>query len=157
MLRNLEMSDAFLADVVVALHVAYVGFVVGGLLAVLLGALLRWQWVRNRWFRLAHTLAIIIVAGEALANVRCPLTVWENELRRRAGQDVSEATFLGRFLHNLIFFDFPLWVFTAGYVGFTLLVLATLVFVPPRWRTAITKSRAAPGAASSGVGSCSGG
>ncbi|MBL8795538.1 MAG: DUF2784 domain-containing protein [Planctomycetia bacterium] len=130
------MSDAMLADLVVAVHVAYVGFVVGGLLAIVLGALLRWQWVRNRWFRLLHTLAILIVAGEALANVDCPLTVWENELRIRAGQDVSEATFIGRCLHDLIFFDFPPWIFTSAYVGFALLVLATLVFVPPCWRAA---------------------
>lgn len=138
------MSDAFLADVVVALHAVYVGFVVGGLVAILLGAVLRWRWVRNRWFRLTHMLAIIIVAGEALANVACPLTVWENELRRRAGQDVSEAGFLGRCLHNLIFFDLPAWVFTAGYFGFALFVLATLLLVPPRWRVLEASDSALP-------------
>jgi hypothetical protein len=42
------MFYSFLADVVVALHVAYVGFVVVGLLLILLGLPLRWSWGRPR-------------------------------------------------------------------------------------------------------------
>ena len=64
---------------------------VPGLLLILLGACLRWQWVRNRWFRVAHLLAIVIVAFEAINNIECPLTTWEYDLRRLAGQDVTGA------------------------------------------------------------------
>jgi hypothetical protein len=56
------MSSAFLAislyhalaDAVLALHVAFVCFVVIGLLLVLAGGALRWSWVRNPWFRWSH-------------------------------------------------------------------------------------------------------
>jgi hypothetical protein len=129
------MIFSFLADLTVAIHVAYVSFVVLGQAAILLGGALGWRWVRQRWFRGLHLLAILIVAGEALAGVPCPLTVWEDQLRRLAGQSVQDGTFIGRCLHNLIFFDLPAWVFTAMYLSFAALVLLTLVLVPPRWRT----------------------
>ena len=128
------MSDAFLADVLVAIHVAYVSFVVLGMAAILLGTLLKWEWVRNPWFRISHFVAIAIVALEAICGIACPLTVWEDQLRRSAGQTVADGTFVGRLLHRLIFFDAPPWVFMVGYVAFALLVLTSFFFAPVRWK-----------------------
>ena len=51
-----------LADLVVIVHFAYVGFVVIGQLLILIGIVLRWQWIRNPWFRLIHLAMILIVA-----------------------------------------------------------------------------------------------
>ena len=127
------MAYGLLADAIVALHVAYVSYVLFGQLAILVGVCLRWQWISNFWFRLTHLLAIGIVAGEALLNIPCPLTVWEQQLRGLAGQSTSGETFVGRLLHSVLFYDWPPWVFTALYVNFALLVLATFVFAPPRW------------------------
>lgn len=124
----------FLADLVVAIHVAYVSFVVGGQLAIMAGIALRWQWIRNFWFRLAHLLAIMLVATESIADVECPLTVWERSLRLAAGQEVTGDTFIGRLLHALIFYDFKPWVFTVTYITFAFIVLGTFVLAPPRWR-----------------------
>ena len=130
------MGYALLADLVVAIHVAYVAFVILGELAIVAGALLRWGWVRNPWFRLTHLAAIALVALEAVFHIACPLTVWEDGLRRQAGQQVADGTFIGRCLHNLLFYnDVPNWVFTAAYIGFALVVAATLILVPPRRRS----------------------
>ena len=128
------MFYAWLADAIVALHVAYVGFVVVGLLLILLGACLRWQWIGNHAFRIAHLTAIVIVALEAVLGIPCPLTVWEADLRRLAGQQSAEGSFIGHWLHELLFFDFPPWVFTTAYVSFALLVVGTLWLAPPRKR-----------------------
>jgi hypothetical protein len=121
-----------LADVVVAVHLAYVCFVVFGQAAILLGLCFRWRWVRNPWFRGVHLLLIGIVAAEAILDMTCPLTLWEYRLRDLAGQETSEASFVGRLLRRLFFFDWPPWVFTCLYVGFALVVLATFVLAPPR-------------------------
>src|SRR5262245_59338432 len=123
-----------LADLVVAVHFAYVAFVVVGQLLILFGILLRWGWVRNRWFRVAHLAAILIVAAEAVLNIACPLTVWEQRLRTLGGLPTRGGTFIGNLLDGLLFYDFPPWVFTAVYLSFALLVLATFVLAPPRWR-----------------------
>ncbi len=128
------MSDAALADLVVAVHVGYVAFVVVGQILILIGVWRRWGWVRNRWFRCLHLLAILIVAGEALFNVTCPLTTWEARLRQAAGQQVSQGTFVGNMLHHLIFFDAPDWVFNMSYVLFAVLVGLTFWFAPPVWK-----------------------
>lgn len=134
------MWYGLLADVIVAIHVGYVSYVVIGQLAIFAGVVLRWQWIRNFWFRITHLVAISIVAFEAIMNITCPLTRWENQLRAAAGQPISGETFVGRLLHYLIFYNWPPWAFTALYIGFALLVLATFVFAPPRWR----RSPAAP-------------
>jgi hypothetical protein len=129
-----DMNPALLADLLVAVHVAFVAFIVMGEAAILAGAALTWGWVRNRWFRLAHLAAIVFVALEAVFGVLCPLTRWEFELRERAGQGGRAGTFIGRILHDILYYDLPPWVFVVAYVSFALLVAATLVVVPPQWR-----------------------
>src|SRR4051794_15914868 len=126
------MGYRLLADLIVAVHTAYVAFVVVGLVLILAGVARGWRWVRNPWFRVAHHAAIIIVAGEALAGVPCPLTVWENQLRQWGGQTVSNGTFIGDLLHNLIFLDAPSWAFTVAHVAFAVAVVLTFVLIPPR-------------------------
>lgn len=122
----------YLADAIVAAHVAYVSFVVVGQLVILIGWLRRWAWIRNFWFRSAHFTAMAIVAVESIFGVVCPLTEWEDNLRTAAGQTVEQGTFIGRFLHHLMFFSAEPWVFTTAYLLFTMFIVVTLVTAPPR-------------------------
>jgi Protein of Unknown function (DUF2784) len=128
------MWYGLLADLVVAFHFVYVGFVVVGQLLICIGVFLRWRWVRNLWFRLAHLLAIGVVALEGVFGVVCPLTTWEAELRRLAGQEVAEGTFIGRWLHNLIFYNADQRILDLCYIGFAVLVMITFLIAPPFWR-----------------------
>jgi hypothetical protein len=120
--------QALLADFVLIVHFAFVAFVVGGLALIWIGAASGWTWVRNFWFRAAHLAAIVFVAGEALVGVWCPLTVWEDALRGVH----EEKSFVARWIHRLMFYDFPGWMFTTAYVLFALVVIVTLVWLPPR-------------------------
>ena len=129
------MIYALLADLLVAVHLGFIAFVIGGQLVILIGAARRWGWIRNRWFRVGHLLAIVFVALEAVMGMICPLTEWEYQLRRRAGQIVEQdISFVGRLVREILFYEFPAWAFTTAYISFALLVLATLAFVPPQWR-----------------------
>jgi len=119
--------SSFLADVILIVHFAFVLFVIGGLGATWLGAALGWQWVRNVWFRVAHLCAILLVAAEAIAGIWCPLTIWEARLR---GAD-AEKGFIATWVHRVLFYDFPPWVFTTAYVTFALLVAVTFWWIPP--------------------------
>ncbi len=121
------------ADAVVIVHFAYVAFVVVGLLAILLGLAWRRGWARNCWFRSLHLLAIVVVAAEAMCGITCPLTTWEQQLRTLAGETADRGDFLADWVHRLMFFDAEPGVFTACYVLFGLVVLATFVLAPPRW------------------------
>jgi Protein of Unknown function (DUF2784) len=121
-----------LADLIVVFHASYVGFVVFGLLTILIGALLRWKWVRNFWFRALHLTAIGIVVLEALFGITCPLTDWEQRLRISAGEASYSGDFLGYWAHQLIFYDAEPWVFTMIYTLFGVAVLGAFVVAPPR-------------------------
>ena len=127
------MTYDLLADVVVAIHVGYVSYVIFGQAAILIGLVRRWSWIRNPYFRLSHLAAIVIVAGQSLLDLPCPLTSWEDQLRALAGHSVEQGSFIGRLLHGLMFYDFEPSVFTWIYVGFAVLVLLTLILAPPRW------------------------
>jgi hypothetical protein len=67
-----------LADAVLAVHLALVVFVVGGLILIVAGNLAGWDWVNRPALRLLHAAAIATVVAEAWFGVACPLTtpIW---------------------------------------------------------------------------------
>ena len=111
-----------LADAILLLHFAFVVFVVVGFLVILIGLLARWSWVHNRIFRITHLAAIGIVVLQAWFGQLCPLTIWENALRQRAGQSGYSETFIQHWLHKLLFFQAEPWVFATIYTVFGVLV-----------------------------------
>jgi polyferredoxin len=125
-------STGLLANAILILHVCFVGFVLLGLVFVILGGFRGWRWVRNPWFRLVHLLAIGVVAGQAWCGAICPLTTWEMSLRERAGQAVYEGSFMAHWLQRLLYYDAPPWVFVLGYTLFGLAVAASWFAVRPR-------------------------
>ncbi|MBX9679795.1 MAG: DUF2784 domain-containing protein [Gemmataceae bacterium] len=136
------MWYSLLADLIVVLHVVYVGFVVLGQFVIVLGALLRWSWVRNFWFRTVHLSMMLVVAIEAALAIECPMTDWERNLRYAAGESVSAESFVGRIMQTLLFPAWEAWVFKYVYFGVAAFILATFVFVPPRtgdrtWMTVV--------------------
>ncbi len=121
-----------LADAVLVLHVGVVAFVVLGTLAIALGGCCRWQWARGLRWRLAHVALMGVVALQAWLGALCPLTVWEQALRRRAGEAAHAGSFIEHWLSRLIFFEAPWWVFVAAYSAFAALVALLWFVVPPR-------------------------
>jgi Protein of Unknown function (DUF2784) len=117
-----------LADLILVVHFAFVLFVVGSLPLVWLGAAAGWRWVRNFGFRTAHLAAILVVSAEAVAGIWCPLTLWEDALRGIT----REKSFIARWIHTLLYYDLPPWVFTMAYLAFAALVALTWLRVPPR-------------------------
>ena len=133
----------------VTLHLAYVAYVVLGLVAILAGYFRSWGWVRNRWFRGIHLAMILIVVVEAWAGVVCPLTTLEHALRERAGQATYAGSFVANAVHDLLFFDLPEWGFTIIYTAFGSLVLLTFWLVPVVWRVrqSVSESQSFPNGA----------
>ena len=43
-------------------------------------------------------------------------------------------SFIGYWLNQLLFYSAPEWMFTLLYTLFALVVVATFVFYPPRWK-----------------------
>ena len=125
------MSNLFFADVIAIIHLGYVVFVILGFILILAGIFLKWKWIRNPWFRIAHLAAIAGVALEALVGINCPLTVLEFSLRYGAHPADRRVSFVGELVDSILYYDAPAWVFTIIYVGFALLVAITFVMAPP--------------------------
>jgi hypothetical protein len=87
------MGFRLLADATVALHLAFVVFVV-------LGGLLVLRWRRVAWL---HVPAAAWGAWVEFAGWVCPLTPLENWLRTRGGDASYTATFVARYLLPLLY------------------------------------------------------
>jgi hypothetical protein len=81
------------ADIVVALHVAFVLFAA-------LGGLLVFKWPRVAWF---HIPAALWAALIEFAGWECPLTPLENWLRRLGGEAGYQTSFIERYLLPVIY------------------------------------------------------
>jgi len=119
-------ADKYLlfADMVLIAHALTVGFVVMGFFCVVLGRWLGWRWIFNPVFRWVHVAVMLLIAGQALLGQLCPLTTWENLLRERAGSAAYSESFIQHWLHRLLFFEAPFWVFTTIYLAFALVLLS---------------------------------
>lgn len=121
-----------LADVVLLVHLGVVIFVVGGLVAILVGNLRGWAWVNSLSFRVLHAAAIGIVVLQAWLGQACPLTVLESWLRRKAGSVAYDSGFIEHWVQQVLFYHAPTWIFTAAYSLFGAIVAATWWYFPPR-------------------------
>jgi hypothetical protein len=107
-----------LADAVLVLHALFVAFVVLGFGAILIGRFSHWRWAKNPVFRIVHLLSIGFVVLQSWFDQLCPLTVWENELRQKAGQAGYSESFIASWLHKILFYQVEPWVFTMTYTIF---------------------------------------
>ncbi len=87
------MSYRLLADVLVAVHFAFIAFVVAG------GALAFW----HRAWAVLHLPAVAWGAWTEFTGTICPLTPWENTLRASAGAAGYTGGFVEHYLVPLIY------------------------------------------------------
>jgi Protein of Unknown function (DUF2784) len=81
------------ADVVVVIHLLFIAFVAGG-------AFLAWRWPLIIW---GHVPAVMYGALIEFAGFTCPLTLLENDLRRRAGAAGYSGGFIDHYLIKVIY------------------------------------------------------
>jgi len=81
------------ADFVVVVHLLFICFVVGGVF-------LAWRWPRVVW---VHIPAVVYGALVEFAGFTCPLTLLENDLRRRVGQAGYQGGFIAHYLVKVIY------------------------------------------------------
>lgn len=125
------MNYSHVADMVLLLHFAIVLFVVAGLLLIVVGNWFAWSWVNRWWFRALHLFAISVVVLESWLGIQCPLTTLENWLRMRAGLSAYQGSFIQHWVHSVMFYQAPGWVFALVYTLFALAVVAAWLRWPP--------------------------
>ena len=129
---EIQALYSLVADAILVAHVLFVAFVVFSLALIFMGKFLSWLWVRNPWFRITHLLGIGVVVLQSWFGVICPLTIWEMDLRSKAGETIYEGSFITHWLNDLLYYQAPSWVFVVCYTAFGGLVLASWFLVRPR-------------------------
>lgn len=125
-----------LADIVLLLHAAVVVFVIGGAIALPLGHAKRWRWVDAPGFRYTHLAGVGFIVLQSWLGATCPLTTLESWLRQQAGGPGYAKGFIEHWLHQLLFYEAPAWVFVAVYSAFGLVVLIGWLRYPLRRKPA---------------------
>ncbi len=121
-----------LANIVLIAHAAFVAFVVLMVPCIYFGRALNWSWVHSYWLRVAHLAGIGLVVAQTWIGMLCPLTTLEMWLREQSDLATYTGSFIEHWLQELLYWNFPAWVFIVLYTGFALLVIATWYAVPPR-------------------------
>lgn len=126
------MPYRLLADLVLVLHLCFVGFVVAGGLAVL-------RWPRLAWL---HLPALALGAWVVLAGEVCPMTPLENSLRQAAGGGVYRDSFIEHYLIAVIYppaVQRPTGRSVQVGLGVALVAFNAVVYVVARrrWRRAV--------------------
>ncbi|HVK40875.1 MAG TPA: DUF2784 domain-containing protein [Phenylobacterium sp.] len=122
------MDKALIGGLVLAAHLAVIGFNLFGLVAIPLGAWRGWSFVRVRWWRLLHLASFAVVAMQALLGRACFLTIWQDDL---SGGEAGDPLVM-RVVNSLIYWPLPMWAFTAAYVTLFVYVLALWRLVPAK-------------------------
>ncbi len=120
------------ADFILFTHVLFVAFVVFGLVFIFVGKRRSWSWVRNPWFRLAHSGSIGFVVLQSWFGAICPLTIWEMALRQKAGAAAYSGSFIAHWLESILYYRAPEWVFISSYTILGGLVVVSWFWVRPR-------------------------
>jgi hypothetical protein len=87
------MSSRLIADVLVALHFAFIVFVVAG-------GFLTWRWPRVAWL---HVPVALYGAAIEFGGWVCPLTPLENYFRARAGETGYTGGFIEHYIIPVIY------------------------------------------------------
>ncbi len=85
--------DVALADLVLVVHLAYVAYLP-------LGGFLAWRWPRTIWL---HVACVLVGLVSITVHFDCPLTTWEQSLRRRGGQRAYTDGFVDHYLTGRVY------------------------------------------------------
>jgi hypothetical protein len=118
------------AEAAVALHFAWIVFVVSG--AFFLRRRRRWKWI--------HLAAIVYSVAIEVYGWICPLTYVEQWFWTKAGIESYEGSFVTHYLERIIYLQAPQWLLVI--LAVALLVLtSTLYLLPSRQGAAASEDR----------------
>jgi hypothetical protein len=112
-----------LADAVVVVHLGYLAFIpIGGFLA-----------LRRHWLTGPHLAAVALGLISVTVGFDCPLTTWEQSLRRRGGQRPYTNGFVDHYLTGRVYPHGGAWMVQAAF-AVCVVVSYVLLLERTRWR-----------------------
>lgn len=135
-MRGFDLSPFFNlgAWLVFTFHAGLVTFMIGFVIYTILGYHFDLPLTKSLWLRGAHLGVFFYIGLESLMGWPCPFTVWENELRLRAGrQPYSANGCFDEWTQALIGRQCTSRGFAIAISFVIVLCLISWVFFPPTW------------------------
>ena len=109
------------SEIVLLFHFCIFLFMVLSFFLIPLGYYHKWEWVKNRYYRLIHIILMGIIFIETILGFMCPLTILEKFLRN----DIEINNKITQIIHQVMYWDLPTYQFIILY----LLSLLYLIFL----------------------------
>lgn len=120
-----------LADVIMVAHLAWIVFMLAGFVLTI-GGFWNPRFFERWLFRTIHLFGILLVAALELFNKYCPLTIWENALRRHYDSSTDyPGSFIIGHLEELIYPDVSPLVVVIPTIVITVFTLTVFILRPP--------------------------
>ena len=104
------------AGFVLYFHLIIILFIIFGFIVIPLGAKLKWQFIHGFWWRLTHLVSMVVVAIQAVLGKACFLTYIQSDFLQSAGKKGYTVPFIQTYIDRLIYYNFPIWIFSIFYV-----------------------------------------
>ncbi len=126
------MGYQILADITLIFHLGWIIFMLYGFALTVRAFWRPAFW--DRWiFRTVHLAGIVFVAGLEILGKYCPLTIWENDLRRNLEPTAEHpGQFVLGLIERLIYPDVNPLVYQIPTFGIALFTLVMFVLRPPK-------------------------
>ena len=109
------------SEIVLLFHFCIFLFMVLSFFLIPLGYHKKWEWVKNRYYRLIHLILMGIIFIETILGFMCPLTILEDFLRN----DIEINNKITQIIHQVMYWDLP----TNQFIILYLLSLLYLIFL----------------------------
>jgi hypothetical protein len=120
-----------LADTFTVIHFIWILFMLAGFFWTVAAPFVHRRFFDFFWFRSLHAAGILIVVVYSLSDKYCPLTVWENFFRQKAGAEYAGG-FIQHYLEKLVYPDLtPVWI-GAGTAAVAIVSIGAYLARPPQ-------------------------
>ena len=109
------------SEIVLFFHFCIFLFMILSFFLIPLGYYQKWEWVKNKYYRLIHLVLMGIIVIETILGFMCPLTILENFLRN----DIEINNKITQIIHQIMYWDLQTYQFIILY----LLSLLYLIFL----------------------------
>ena len=114
-------------EIVLFFHFFIFLFITVSFFLIPFGYFQKWEWVKNKYYRLTHLVLMGIILIETILGFMCPLTILENFLRNNIEVDNN----LTQIIHQIMYWNLPNYQFIILYIlSFSYLIFLWFFFKP---------------------------
>ena len=118
------------SEIVLLFHFCIFLFIILSFFLIPFGYYQKWEWVKNKYYRLIHLILMGIIFIETILGFMCPLTILEKFLRN----DIEINNKITQIIHQIMYWDLPTYQFTILYLLSLLYLIILWFFFKPDFK-----------------------